>query len=135
MECGPVIDVLAVILNNNLIQIKTIVSDAEFLGYADSSKLTPHYATNSAGEIIDLPLYLPVLQIKKAATKIALSDEQTLVMILPKAEPLSFSTPDVEREKLNIAETEKKNGEKTTVVLVTADLIDAAGNRLHPNTR
>ncbi len=135
VECGPVLDVVPTILANNRIQIRTIVSAAEFLGYADSSKLTPHYATNSAEEIIDLPLYLPVLQIKKAATKIALSDEQTLVMILPKAEPLSFSTPDVEREKLNIAETEKKNGEKTTVVLVTADLIDAAGNRLHPNTR
>lgn len=138
MECGPVLDVWAVILGDGLIQIETSASDTEFLGYADSSKLTPHYATNSAGEVIDLPLYLPALQIKKAAAKIALSDGQTLVMIFPKTEPLSFLKLDAEREKLvaqHIAEAEKKNGEKTTLVLVTSEIVDSAGNRIRPDVR
>ena len=59
VEIGPTLDVVPAILANNRIQITTTASVIYFLGYADSSKLTPHYATNSAGEQISLPIYLP----------------------------------------------------------------------------
>ena len=68
VEIGPTLDVVPAILANSRIQITTTAFVTYFLGYADSSKLTPHYATNSAGEQIPLPIYLPAFQIKKAMT-------------------------------------------------------------------
>ncbi len=56
VEIGPTLDVVPAILANSRIQITTTASVTYFLGYADSSKLTPHYATNSAGEQISLPI-------------------------------------------------------------------------------
>jgi RNA polymerase sigma factor (sigma-70 family) len=138
MECGPILDVLPVITRDGRIQMTTIASITEFLGYADGSNLLPDYATNSAGQPIPLPINLPALQIKKAMTNAVLADGQTLLLVLSGAEPLSFSKPNTEREARiaqHIAETERKNGEKTVLVLVTTDMVDAVGNRLHPNKR
>ncbi len=138
VEIGPTLDVVPAILANNRIRITTTAFVTYFLGYADSSKLTPHYATNSAGEKITLPIYLPVFQIKKAMTNATLADGQTLALILPKAEPLLISKPNAEREAKVaqfITEAERKDGDKTVLVLVTIDMVDAAGNRMHPNTR
>jgi RNA polymerase sigma factor (sigma-70 family) len=138
MEIGPILDIEPAILANSRIQITTTASVTYFLGYADGSNLLPDYATNSAGEQITLPIYLPAFQIKKAMTNATLADGQTLLLVLSEAEPLSFSKPNTEREARvaqHIAEAERKNGEKTVLVLVTTDMVDAAGNRLHPNTR
>ncbi len=79
-----------------------------------------------------------MIQTKKATARAVLADGQTLVLILPKAEPLLFSKPDGEQWANQIRSTaaEKKDDEKTfTVVLVTTEMVDAAGKRLHPNTR
>ena len=137
MEIGPILDVVPTILANSRIQITTTASVIYFLGYADSSKLTPHYATNSAGQQISLPIILPMIQTKKATARAVLADGQTLALIFPKAEPLLFSKPDVEQwaNQIRSTATEKKNGENITVVLVTIEIVDAAGKRLHPNTR
>ena len=138
IECGPILDVLPVITRGGRIQMTTIASLTEFLGYADGSNLLPDYATNSAGQPIPLPINLPALQIKKAMTNAVLADGQTLLLVLSEAGPLSFSKPNTEREARiaqHIAEAERKNGEKTVLVLVTTDMVDAVGNRLHPNTR
>jgi type II secretory pathway component GspD/PulD (secretin) len=137
IECGPILDVLPVITRGGRIQMTTIASVTYFLGYADSSKLTPHYATNSTGEQISLPIILPMIQTKKATARTVLADGQTLVLIFPKAEPLLFSKPDVEQwaNQIRSTATEKKDDENITVVLVTTDRVDAVGNRLHPNTR
>ena len=138
MECGPILDVRPVITRSGRIQMTTIASITEFLGYADGSKLSPDYATNSAGQQIPLPINLPAIQIKKAMTNATLADGQTLLLVLSEAGPLSFSKPNAEREAMvaqHIAEAERKNGEKTVLVLVTTDMVDAVGNRLHPNTK
>ena len=138
MECGPILDVRPVITRGGRIQMTTIASITKFLGYADGSKLSPDYATNSAGQQIPLPINLPAIQIKKAMTYATLADGQTLLLVLSEAGPLSFSKPNAEREARvaqHIAEAESKNGEKTVLVLVTTDMVDAVGNRLHPNTR
>ena len=74
VEIGPTLDVVPAILANSRIQITTTAFVTYFLGYADSSKLTPHYATNSAGEQIPLPIYLPTVQIKKAMTNESFSE-------------------------------------------------------------
>jgi hypothetical protein len=78
-----------------------------------------------------------MLQTKKATARTVLADGQTLALILPKAEPLLFSKPDGEQWANQIRSTaaEKKDDENITVVLVTTEMVDAAGKRLHPNTR
>jgi Flp pilus assembly secretin CpaC len=136
VETGPIFDVVPVVLNNGQIQMTITASITEFIGYADPSNLPPDYATNSAGQKIPLPITLPAFQIKQAVTKTTLADGQSLLLIVPKIGGLSF--PDAEREARVaqfIADAEKKNGEKTTVVLVTSDIVDSAGNRIHPNAR
>jgi RNA polymerase sigma factor (sigma-70 family) len=136
VETGPIFDVVPVALANAQIQMTITASTIEFFGYADTSNLPPDYATNSAGQKITLPIALPAFQSNYAVTKTTLADGQSLLLIVPKAEQPSF--PDAEREARvaqRIAEAEKKNGEKITIVLVTADLVDAAGNRIHPNAR
>jgi hypothetical protein len=138
MECGPILDILPVMTRDGRIQMTTIASITEFLGYADGGKLSPDYATNTAGQQIPLPINLPAVQIKKAMTDAVLAAGQTLLLVLSEAEPLSFSRPNAEREARvaqHIAEAERKNGEKTVLVLVTTEMVDAAGKRLHPNTR
>ena len=138
MECGPILDVLPVVAGDGRIQMTTIASVTEFLGYADGSKLSPDYATNSAGQQIPLPINLPAVQVKRAMTDAVLADGQTLPLVLSEAKPLSFSKPNAEREARvaqHIAEAERKYGEKTVLVLVTTEIVDAAGKRLHPNTK
>ena len=138
LECGPILDVRPVMAGGGRMQMTTIASITEFLGYADGSKLLPDYATNSAGQQIPLPINLPAIQIKKAMTSAALADGQTLLLVLSEAEPISFSKPNAEREARvaqHIAEAERKNGEKTVLVLVTTEMVDATGKRLHPNTK
>jgi RNA polymerase sigma factor (sigma-70 family) len=137
MEIGPILDIQPTIFANSRIQITTTASVTYFLGYADSSKLTPHYATNSTGEQISLPIILPMIQTKKATARTVLADGQTLVLIFPKAEPLLFSKPDDEQwaNQIRSTATEKKDDENITVVLVTTEMVDAAGKRLHPNTK
>jgi RNA polymerase sigma factor (sigma-70 family) len=138
MECGPILDVRPVITPGGRIQMATIASVTEFLGYADGSGLSPDYATNSAGQQIPLPINLPAVQIKKAMANTTLADGQTLLLVLSETEPLSFSKPNAEREARvaqQIAEAERKNGEKEILVLVTTEIIDPTGRRLHSNTR
>ena len=137
MEIGPILDVMPSILANSRIQITTTASVTYFLGYADSSKLSPHYATNSAGQQISLPIILPMIQTKKTTARTVLADGQTLALIFPKAEPLLFSKPDGEQwtNQIRSTATEKKDDENITIVLVTTEIVDAAGKRLHSNKR
>jgi hypothetical protein len=66
-----------------------------------------------------------------------LADGQTLALIFPKAEPLLFSKPDGEQwtNQIRSTATEKKDDENITIVLVTTEIVDAAGKRLHSNKR
>jgi len=138
VETGPVLDVVPMILDNNQIQIATTASITEFLGYADNSGLTPDYATNSAGQKIPLLIILPAFRSNYAAAKTTLADDQTLLLVFPKAEQVLFPELNAERKASitrHIADAEKKNGEKTVIVLVTATIVDSAGNRIHSITK
>ena len=136
VETGPIIDVVPVVLGNSQIQMTFTASIIKFIGYADPTNLPPDYTTNSAGQKIVLPLVLPAFQIKQAMTKATLADNQSLLLIVPKVEPSAL--PDAEREARVtqfIADAENKDGEKTILVLVTCTMVDAAGNRIHSNTK
>ena len=136
VDTGPIFDVVPVVLSNGQIQMTITALNIEFIGYADPANLPPDYATNSAGQKIRLPITLPAFQIKQAMTKTTLADGQSLLLIVPKVKQPSL--PDAKREARVaqlIADAEKKDGEKTTLVLVTSDIVDAAGNLIRTNTQ
>jgi Flp pilus assembly secretin CpaC len=136
VETGLIFDVVPVVLSNGRIQMTITALTTEFLGYADPGNLPPDYATNSAGQKIPLPIVLPAFQIKQAMTKTMLADGQSLLLTIPKARQPSL--PDAEREARvaqHIVDEENKNGVKTTLVLVTCDLVDVVGRKIHENTR
>ena len=136
IETGPIFDVIPKVLSDgHTIDLSMIASVTTFYGYATPpTNLPPRTATNSAGETIGLPTILPVVRVSRAETHKALFDGQTVVLF-PKAEDPVVFNPD---EKMNEAflqghiwDSEKKSGKKTLVVLVTAVIVDRAGNRVH----
>jgi hypothetical protein len=112
--------------------LQTAASCAQFFGYAHSGDLK-HFATNSKGEKVKLPATLPAIQVQRANADKKLFDGQTLALFL-KPELMPLGVPD-EKYPQRIADfiqkTEKKNGNKILIALVTVTLIDAAGNPIH----
>ena len=92
----------------------------EFLGYDTPTNTTVVY--NHAGKKIDVPKVLPNFRVRQMATTLNLWDNQTAVLGgLP------------ERDYVNGKEvTDKsKSSDKELLVLITATLVDPAGNRIH----
>lgn len=136
IETGPILDVFPEVPpGNEQIDLKTIASQIDFWGYADSKNLPPHYATNRIGQIITLPGVLPLFGVREAKLFTTLPDSQTLVLFPQQKETSESTYPDDETTRKLIAEriqkAEEENADKTLVVFVTATLIDAAGNRFH----
>ena len=141
-EFGPMLEAVPRVLSDGYTLIVPItVSDHKFLGYADpkSLKQRTRAATNSYGVKLDLPIALPVEQISIASVQKNLFDGQTLILF-PEAQPAFFINPsqnsnsDKSWDDLLIKHTlqaEKKNGNKKLVVMVTVDIVDPAGNRIH----
>jgi len=126
IECGPILDVIPTISSDGQkIGLKTTASLVRFFGYADPEGLPSRFATNSAGEKVNLPIILPVLQVDRASAQSTLDDGQTLVLF-PKA--------DVEQDQRltrHIAQAEMKKGKKFLVVMITPTIVDAIGNPIH----
>jgi len=135
LETGPVLDVIPHVLPDGYtIDLKTTASVTTFFGYADPTNFYPRLATNSAGEKIILPVVLPAAQLRRASAQMRLYDGQTLVLSGLQPEQILFSELDRERDKRvaeHIQQAEAKSESKTLIVLVTAMLVDPAGNRIH----
>jgi hypothetical protein len=141
-EFGEILEVAPRVLSDGYtVIVPTTVSDHKFLGYADpkSLKQKTRAATNSYGVKLDLPIMLPVEQISIASVQKNIFDGQTLVLF-PEAQPAFFINPsqnsnsDKSWNDLLIKHTlqaEKKNGNRKLVVMVTVDIVDQAGNRIH----
>ncbi|MGH7991681.1 MAG: hypothetical protein ACREDS_16015, partial [Limisphaerales bacterium] len=126
VEFGPVLDVIPnVSSDGQKIKLTTIASDTKFFGYADPKNSPESFATNSAGEKVNLPAVLPVVQMNRASVQAVVSDGETLVLF-PKAE-----VQQDQRLAQHIAQTEKKNGKKYLVAFITPTIVDASGNRIH----
>lgn len=116
IECGPVLDeVPSVLSDGNTIYLTTIASMTEFLGYAEP--------TNSAIAYVDgqrqtVPVPLPKLRIRKMLARVNLWDGQTLILSKPDEQ---FTGPAGASDK----------SKKELLVLITATIIDPAGNRVH----
>ena len=126
IECGSILDVIpAISSGGQKIDLKTTASFVRFFGYADPSGSPSRFATNSAGEKVNLPIILPVLQVNRASAQSTLSDGQTLVLF-PKA-----NVEQDQRLARHIAQAEKKSGGKFFVVMITPTIVDTAGNPIH----
>jgi hypothetical protein len=126
VETGPILDAVADLLSDgNTIHLKTFATRIEFLGYTTSRGLVPNVTTNAAGTG-----FSPVFQIGEAVLAKNIWDGQTLVLF-PKYKVLT----DGKTKNQILRAVEEKNRDKVEMVLVTATLIDPAGNRVHSNYR
>ncbi len=117
VETGPVLEVAPIVLPGDYkIYLQAIPSLIGFLDSADAQKLPSHYVGNGIGQKIKLPTAIPEFQIRQAPSYATLYDGQTMVL---------FPKPEL------VQKAEKQNENKFIIVLVTATLIDPAGNRFH----
>ena len=138
VETGPILDATPVILyGDEKIYLQTTASQIDFLGYEDPKKLSPHYATNNIGQKVTLPIAVPLFQVREAKSHAVLYDGQTMVLFPEQEETVikrtGFSVTNEISPQFIAARTRKveKKSDKTLLVLVTATLMDSAGNRIH----
>jgi beta-lactamase regulating signal transducer with metallopeptidase domain len=135
IETGPILIVVPFGLSDGYtLSLGVTALDTQFFGYANASDLPPQSADAFWGGKVSLPIVLPALQGSLAHAQKTLYDGQTLVLF-PTSAPNYMG--DESDKKLHdrvadfICKSEKQDGNKVLLVLVTATLIDAAGNRLH----
>lgn len=128
LQTGPVLDVMPDLLSDGYtIDLGTIASVREFLGYVNATKLSPQFTTNSTGEQV------PAMRFSANLARNYLYEGQTQVLML-KPEQVLFGAPDKKRDALvseYIRQVEKRNGRKILVVFVTPTLIDPAAKRVY----
>jgi beta-lactamase regulating signal transducer with metallopeptidase domain len=124
IETGPVLDVIAELLADGFtIDLRTIASVTEFLGYADGTNMAPQTVTNS----------MPAVRLRTKAAHCQLYEGQTQVLF-PKTEQVISGAPDKKRDARvadYIRQVEKKDGKKILVVFVTPTLRDPAAKRVY----
>ena len=128
VECGPILDAVPKVLSDGYtIKLPVIASTVEFLGYAPSAKTTPAY--NSAGQEFDVPTVAPQFRVKQTTNSVDMLDGQTLVFRLNDNQISSAAA----LAELDAGKSNSLNGR--TLVFLSASIIDAAGNLLHPDAR
>jgi beta-lactamase regulating signal transducer with metallopeptidase domain len=135
VESGPVLDVIPLVSSDGYtIDLRVIASVTEFLGYdkpTNSISAAPQSGTS-------VPTILPRFQVHKFEAHIKLWDGQTTILGAATStiieqhkeltiDPGSMSTDDAEAP----GQTTRTVAKKQLLVLVTATLVDAAGNRIH----
>jgi beta-lactamase regulating signal transducer with metallopeptidase domain len=141
-EFGSTVEAVPTVLSDDYtVFISTTASSVKFLGYADnkSLKYRTRAVTNSYNEKIELPLILPVAQTNLESVQKNLFDGQTLILF-PEAQPPFYintnqnSNSDKSWNDLllkHALQAEKKSGNKKLVILITVDIVDPTGNRIH----
>jgi type II secretory pathway component GspD/PulD (secretin) len=136
VECGPVLDTVASVLPDGYtIDLRTIATLTEFLGYDTPTNSIP--VVNSAGAIVDVPAILPSFRVRQTDAHLKLWDGQTVVLgglistqiqTIKDTEPVSDSrSAETPQFRTQTTRTVKKQ----LLVLITATLVDPAGNRIH----
>jgi RNA polymerase sigma factor (sigma-70 family) len=134
VETGPVLDVMPRILSDGYtIELPVIASLTVFWGYAQpTNATTPAYT--AAGQEVDVPTVSPQFYVQQATNSVNLLDGQTLVLALSGDQVPA----DVTSEDGTVLESDgskSKYSDKQTVVFVTADIVDRAGNLVHADGR
>jgi RNA polymerase sigma factor (sigma-70 family) len=127
IETGPDLDVTPRVLSDGYtIELPVIASVTEFLGYAPATNTTPAYTAE--GQEVDVPTVSPQLQVRQATNSVNLLDGQTLLLGLN-----GNQVPD-DATLSEPAGSESKVQNKQMIVFITANIVDAAGNRVHADS-
>jgi beta-lactamase regulating signal transducer with metallopeptidase domain len=133
VEIGSVFDVVPTVLDDgNTIGLRAIASVTKFLGY-DAPP------TNAVGKYIKeadlhLPIILPRFSIEQASSRLKLRNGQTLSMSLsPTHDVQNFNEKFPDVPLLARSYQSKSKPEKELIVFITATLVNAEGNRIHPD--
>lgn len=129
VQTGPIFDVVPdELADGYTINLTTIASRIDFLGYGTPGGLVPNVTTNAAGTG-----FSPVFNVREASISRNLWDGQTLVLF-PNSEAGWRYIRDEKgkrRTSEGVENSNEEKGDKVLIVLTTATLIDAAGNRVH----
>jgi RNA polymerase sigma factor (sigma-70 family) len=124
---GPAIDVTPNVLSDGYtIELPVIASMAKFMGYASSTNTTPAYTSN--GQEVDLPTASPQFDIQRMTNSANLLDGQTMVFTL------NDNSAPADATLTQTDGLESKHPERATIVFVTANIVDPAGNRVHADS-
>ena len=135
VETGPVLDVIPRVLSDGYtIELQAIPSVTEFLGYAPSTNTTPAYT--AAGQEVDVPTASPQFNVQEVTNSVNyLLDGQTLVLALNGHQVPADATSAPNTAFLESDGSKAKYQNKKTLVFITADIIDYAGNLVHTDGR
>jgi type II secretory pathway component GspD/PulD (secretin) len=119
VETGPILDVVPYVLSDGYtINLTVIPSLTEFLGY--DKPPDEHFSKYDTR--VQLPAVLPKFSVRQVTAALNLWDGQTVVVG-------GLSEKNYVNGKLSV---EKSNAnEKELLVLITATIVDPAGNRIH----
>ncbi len=121
IETGPILDVVPHALSDGCtINLALIPSLTEFLGYDNPTNTTVAYTRS--GERIDVPKVLPVFRVQRVTITLNLWDNQTAVL---------GGLPEIDYINGKEVADKSKSSDKELLVLITATLVDPAGNRIH----
>lgn len=121
IETGPIIDIVPYVLSDGYtINLVVIPSLTEFLGY-DTPPAAPAQAaamTNS----IKLPAILPRFRVRQVAATLNIWDGQTAIIT---------GLPEKDYMKGKATPPNSSRTDRDILVLITATIVDPAGNRVH----
>jgi beta-lactamase regulating signal transducer with metallopeptidase domain len=123
---GPVLDIIPTVKSDGItVSLEATATVTEFLGYdqppkGDSSIV---YVDGNAQSIKTPPL--PHIRVRSLRNSAKLYDGQTLMLSLPSDETITY-------DKEGKPTTQQSDSRKELLVFLTATIIDAAGNPIHP---
>ena len=121
IETGPVLDVVPYVLSDGYtVNLTLIPSLTEFLGYDQPIDTATAY--DRAGKKIDVPKALPELRVRQVVTTVNVWDNQTVIL---------SGLPEKDYVDGDEMSDNSKTSDKELLVLITATLVDPAGNRVH----
>ncbi len=121
METGPILDVIPYVLADGYtINLTVIPSLREFLGYDKAPD--EHFSRYDTR--VQLPAVLPKFSVRQVTATLNLWDNQTVVVGGLSQKNYGYVNGKVSAEKPGA-------NEKELLVLITATIVDAAGNRVH----
>ncbi len=129
-ETGPVLDVMPRVLPDGYtIELPVIASVIDFLGYAPSTNTRPAYT--AAGQEVDVPTVSPQFRAQQSTNSVNLLDGQTLVFALNDDQVPAYAATAANTIFLQSDGSKSQYRDRKTLVFITANIVDQAGNLVH----
>ncbi|HEY1661757.1 MAG TPA: M56 family metallopeptidase [Verrucomicrobiae bacterium] len=123
---GPVLDIVpGVSADRHTIRLQATASVTNFLGYGPTNPVTAYTKEGKKFQLARVKYDMCVL---KASANSDLSDNQTVVLKLSKQFYSNGAEVDAVPDNMR-----DDSEDKEVLVFITVTLVDAAGNRIHPN--